>query len=256
MQNLLQNLRYGIRRLLGNPGLTFIVLLTLALGIGATTAIFTVDYAALLADLPYPEPNQLVVVWSKIQGYHNGVSAGDFIDWKQQSTAFQGLTAITGGSYNIATKEQPVSIEGTAVTPGYYRMLGNPFYLGRDFLPEEGQVGKDHVVILTHKLWEHLGADSKIIGKPMSIDGTPYTVVGVLAPGVADRAPGQVSVPLAFKPEQINHDFHWLLVMGTAQTRRQHPASASRYDQRHRAHRAGLSEKQQRVGVICRAAQA
>ena len=86
--------------------------------------------------------------------------------------------------------------------------------MGRDFLPEEGQAGKDQVVILTHKLWQRLGADPHIIGKTMSIDGSPRTVIGITAPGQADRAPAQVCVPLVFKPEQINHDFHWLLVMG------------------------------------------
>ena len=89
MQTLLQNLRFSLRMLRKNPGLTITVLLTLALGIGANTAIFTVDYATLLAPMPYPQPDQLVVVWSKIQGYHNGVSAGDFIDWKNQNTSFR-----------------------------------------------------------------------------------------------------------------------------------------------------------------------
>ena len=87
MQTLLQNIRYSLRVLRKNPGLTLTVLLTLALGIGANTAIFTVDYATLLAPLPYPQPDQLVMVWSKIKTYHNGVSAGDFMDWKRQSTA-------------------------------------------------------------------------------------------------------------------------------------------------------------------------
>jgi putative ABC transport system permease protein len=88
MQTLLQNLRFSLRMLRKNPGLTITVLLTLALGIGANTAIFTVDYAALLAPMPYQKSNQLVVVWSKIQGFHNGVSAGDYTDWKRQSTSF------------------------------------------------------------------------------------------------------------------------------------------------------------------------
>ena len=214
MHAVFQNIRYGVRKLVGSPGLTLTVLLTLALGIGATTAIFTVDYAALLADLPYPNPNQIVMVWSKVNGSDNSVSVADYEDWKRQSTAFSDLIGITGGTYNIASKDQPVSVNGTAVTPGYYRMLGNPFYLGRDFLPEEGQVGKDHVAILTHKLWQQQGADPGIIGKQMSVDGAPYTVVGVLALGVADRAPGQLSLPLAFKPEEINRDVHRLMVMG------------------------------------------
>jgi len=214
MQNLLRNLRYSLRMLAKNPGLTITVLLTLALGIGANTAIFTVDYATLLAPLPYPEPDQLVMVWSKIQTFHNGVSAGDFTDWKQQAKSFQDLNAWTGGSFNIATHDQPEYVDGTRATAGFYKMMGHKFFMGRDFLPEEGQAGKDHVVIMTHKEWLKLGADPKIIGKPMQMDGEPYTVVGVLAPGLADRGSGQLTVPLVFKPEQVNHDFHWLLVMG------------------------------------------
>jgi putative ABC transport system permease protein len=214
MSSLLRNLRYTVRMLWKNPGLTITVLLTLALGIGANTAIFTVDYATLLAPLPYPQPDQLVVVWSKIQTFHNGISAGDFTDWQRQNSTFQSLDAFTGGSFNIASKDQPENIDGRQVTPGYYNMLGRPFFLGRDFLPEEGVAGRDHVVILTHKLWSHMGADPKLVGQPMRINGEPYTVVGVLEPGLADRGDAQVTVPLVFKPEQINHDFHWLLSIG------------------------------------------
>src|SRR5580698_9737760 len=141
MSSLLRNLRYTVRMLWKNPGLTITVLLTLALGIGANTAIFTVDYATLLAPLPYPEPNQMVIVWSKIQTFHNGVSAGDFTDWKQQSTAFQDLCAWTGKAFNIATKNQPEYLEARQTTPGMLRMMGEPMLLGRGFLPEEGVEG-------------------------------------------------------------------------------------------------------------------
>jgi putative ABC transport system permease protein len=211
MSNLLRNIRYSARTLWKNPGLALTVLLTLALGIGANTAIFTVDYATLLAPMPYPEPDQLVVVWSKIQTFHNGISAGDFTDWKRENSSFQDINAFTGGSFNIASKDQPENIDGRQVTAGFYKMFGRPFLMGRDFLPEEGVEGRDHVVILTHKLWAHLGSDPKIIGQSMRINGEPYTVVGVLSPGLDDRAQSQLAVPLVFKPEQINHDFHWLL---------------------------------------------
>jgi putative ABC transport system permease protein len=211
MASVLRNLRYTLRTLWKNPGLTITVLLTLALGIGANTAIFTVDYATLLAPMPYPEPDQLVVVWSKIQTFHNGISAGDFTDWKRDNSSFQDINAFTGGAFNIASKDQPENIDGRQVTAGFYKMFGRPFFLGRDFLPEEGVEGRNHVVILTHKLWAHLGADRDIIGHPMRINGEPYTVVGVLAPGLDDRGDSQLTVPLVFKPEQLNHDFHWLL---------------------------------------------
>jgi len=214
MQTLLQNLRFSLRLLGRNPGLTITVLLTVALGIGANTAIFTVDYATLLAPLPFPHPDQLVMVWSSIQGNRNGVAAGDFTDWKQQNTVFSDLNAFSGTSFNIATKDQPQYLQASLVTPGLLQMQGEPLFLGRYFLPEEGQAGHEHVAILTHKLWLKLGADRKIIGTTLRLDNQPYTVVGVQAPGDADRGQNQLTVPLVFKPEQLNHDFHWLLVMG------------------------------------------
>jgi len=214
MESLLQNLRVSVRMLARNPGMTLTVLLTLAIGIGANTAIFTMDYATLLAPLPYPHPEQLVMVWSKIQNFHNGVSAGDFLDWKRQNTAFQDLCAWSGASFNIATKEQPDFLQGTEETYNMPRMIGQPLFMGRYFLPEEGVAGRDHVVIITHKLWERLGANPHMIGATLRLNDEPYTVVGVERPGIFDRQQAQLTVPLVFKPEQINHDFHWLLVMG------------------------------------------
>jgi putative ABC transport system permease protein len=214
MQTVVRNLQYAVRQLIKSPVFTLTAALTLALGIGANTAIFTVVYATLLAPMPYPEPEQLVMVWSKIQGDRNGISAGDFTDWKNQNTVFQDLNAWTGGSFNLATKDQPEYVEGQFTTPGMYRMMGVTFRYGRDFLPEEGTAGKEHVVILLNKLWKRLGADPNIVGKQIRIDGTPYTVVGVLAPGVTDRLDQWLIAPLVFKPEQLNHDFHWLLAMG------------------------------------------
>ncbi|HUB31032.1 MAG TPA: ABC transporter permease [Terracidiphilus sp.] len=214
MQTLAQNIRFSFRMLARNPGLTVTVLLTLAIGIGANTAIFTVDYATLLAPLPYPKPDQLVMVWSKIQTYHNGVAAGDFLDWKQQNTVFEDLCAWTGGSFNLATKDQPEFVNGNRETYSMLQMIGEPLLMGRYFLPEEGVAGRDHVVILTHKLWVKLGANPKIIGTTLRMDGDPYTIVGVQRAGIFDRQEAQLTVPLVFKPEQVNHDFHWLLVMG------------------------------------------
>jgi len=214
MQSVLRDIRYSFRMLRKSLGLTTMVVLTLALGIGATTAIYTVVYATLLAPMPYPEPDQLVMVWSKIQGFHNVVSAGDFLDWQEESNSFQALKAFTGTSFNLAGKQEPEMVPAQMTTPGMYSMLGNRFMLGRDFLPEEGVAGKDQVVILMHKMWERLGADPHIIGRQITLDQKPYTVVGVLAGGQADRLDQDVVVPLVFKPEQKNHDFHWLLVMG------------------------------------------
>jgi putative ABC transport system permease protein len=215
MQHILRNLRYAVRMLRKSPGLTVTVALTLALGIGATTAIYTVVYATLIADMPYPKPDQLVMVWSKTQQFNkNGVSAGDYTDWVRMSSAFQELKAFTGTGFNMAGKEAPEMVRAQMTTPGMYRMMGTPFQLGRDFLPEEGIQGKDRVVVLMNKTWRKLGADPHVIGKQIMLDQKPYTVVGVLPSGQPDRLDQDLIVPLVFKPEQVNHDFHWILVMG------------------------------------------
>jgi putative ABC transport system permease protein len=210
-----RDVRFGIRLLRRNPGFAAVAVLALALGIGATTAIFSVVYATLLAPLPYPEPDQLVMVWSRVQGIRNVSAAGDFLDWKRRSTAFQSLNAWTGGSVNLATSNRPEQVLASTTTPGFLSMTGTPIAQGRDFLPEEGQVGRNQVVILTHQLWqERFAGDPAIVGRQIRVDAKPYTVVGVLAAGQADRMQSRIYLPLAFAPDQINHDFHWLLVMG------------------------------------------
>jgi predicted permease len=212
---MLRNLRDTFRSLRESLGLTCTILLTIALGIGANTAIFTVAYATLLAPLPYANPGQLVNVWSKFQAQRNGVSVADFLDWKQQSKSFQDLNAGSEDNFNIATQDRPEFLDGVDATPGYFKMLGNSLFLGRTFLPEEGQPGKGHVVILTHRLWQRLGANRKIIGQPLQINGEPYTVVGVFGPGVFDRWMWELMVPLVFKPEQLHdRDSRYWLVTG------------------------------------------
>ena len=212
-ETLRQNLVYSVRTLRKNTGFTVTAVLTLALGIGATTAIFSVVHA-VFEPMPYPKPDQLVIVWSKLRGGRNSVSAGDYLDWGQRSTSFQGMGAWTGASFNVATDDRPEQVAASQRTPGFFTMEGLPMSLGRDFLPEEGQPGRDHVVVLSNRLWSgHFGADREIIGKEIRMNGEPYTVVGVMPPGMHDRLNSQLWVPLVFKPEQINHDSHFMLVM-------------------------------------------
>ena len=211
-----QNITYSLRTLLKNPGFTVTAVLTLALGIGATTAIFSVVHTTLFEKMPYPKPDQLVVVWSKAQGAErNQVTPGDFVEWKKRSQSFQSLEAWTGGTCNVSTNDHPEQVPGSLMTPGFNRLSGATLFLGRDFAPEEGEIGKERVVILSHRLWsKHFGADQGIVGKPIRINGTPYTVVGVTPPGYQDRLPYQLWAPLAFRTEDINHDFPWISVMG------------------------------------------
>jgi putative ABC transport system permease protein len=214
MRNRWRDLLFGLRLLWKNPGFTSVAVLALALGIGANTAIFSVVYATLLAPLPYNQPDRIVMVWSKVNGNRNVTAAGTFLDWQRQNTAFESMAAWTGRQMSLSTASQPEQVEAEPCTPGFLHVLGQPFLLGRDFLPEEGQVGKDLEVILTYRLWQNrFGGDRNILGQHVRMDGQQYTVVGVLAAGATDRVQSQLYVPLAFKPEQLNHEFHWLLIM-------------------------------------------
>ncbi len=189
MTALLQDVRYALRQLRKNPGFTAVAVVTLALGIGATTAIYSVLYATLLEPMPYPHPEQLVMLWAIApNGERRVVPLNDFVEWKSGSSVFQDLNAIHSGySRNLAGGDRPERVIVQANTPGLLSMQGSPFLLGRNFLPEEGIEGNDHVTILSYALWEGLGADSGIIGKQLRIEGEPHTVVGVLAPGPQDR---------------------------------------------------------------------
>jgi putative ABC transport system permease protein len=214
MRNRWRDLLFGLRLLWKNPGFASIAILALALGIGANTAIFSVVYATLLAPLPYREPDRIVMVWSHVSGHNNGVAAGDFLDWKRQNTTFESIAAWTGRQMSLSISNHPEQVQAEPCTPGFLGVLGQPFLMGRDFLPEEGELGREHEVILTHKLWKNrFGSDPGILGKQVRMDAEQYSVVGVLAPGATDRVQSELYVPLAFRPEQINHDFHWILVM-------------------------------------------
>ncbi len=215
MQTPWQDIRYALRNLAKNPGFTAVAVLTLALGIGANTAIFSVVYASLLAPLPFPKPNQLVMVWSKVSGQDNVVSVADYLDWKRQNTAFQDLAAWSGTKFNLSVSGHPEAVQGRIISPGWFNLQGIPLLRGRDFSSEEGQAGKDHVVIMTHRLWqERFASDSNIFGHQLRLNGEPYDVVGILAAGMPDRFESQLFVPLALTPELITHNRHWLFVMG------------------------------------------
>jgi putative ABC transport system permease protein len=214
IESVWRDIRYALRGFRRTPGFTSVALLALMLGIGANTAIFSVVYAVLLAPLPYPNPDELVMVWSKVNGHRSRVSAGDYLDWKFQNAVFQAIGAWSGGNFNLSTSGRPEVVQARIATPGLLDMQGVPFFLGRDFLPEEVVAGKDHVAVITNLLWkQRFGSDPNIIGRPIRLNGEPYTVVGVLAAGMADRFESQVVVPLAFRPDQLGHDRHWLAVM-------------------------------------------
>ena len=208
-----QNLTFGLRTLVKSPGFAITAVLTLALGIGATTAMFSVVYA-VFEPMPYQKPDQLVMVWAKLPAGRNSVPAGDFFDWRQRSTSFQALHSWSGVAFNITGGDRPEQVAGSRRTPGFFTMEGLPFLLGRDFLPEEGDQGKNHVVILSHRLWtRQFGADPQLVGKEIRMNGEPYTVVGIMPPGIHDRFTSQFWIPMSFRPEEVTHDSNFAPVM-------------------------------------------
>ncbi|HEV3486680.1 MAG TPA: ABC transporter permease, partial [Vicinamibacterales bacterium] len=216
MTAFLRDTRFGLRLLRRNPGFTAVAVAALALGIAASTAIFSIVYAAYLEPLPYRHADRLVMVWSRVNGNRNMVSPADFLDWKREATSFADMHAWSWRQVNLATDDRPEQVQIGPATPGFLAMFGygHPLALGRTFLEAEGTPGNDRVAILSHRLWqERFGGDPNIIGSPIRIDGTPYTVVGVLAAGPPDENQNRLWVPLAFTPEQLKRDEHWLLVM-------------------------------------------
>jgi putative ABC transport system permease protein len=187
------------------------VLAVLALGLVVNAAVFAFGYLQF-AGL-YPHPDELVVLRSETQSHDDTLSAADFLRLRQQTTVFQDLHASTEGAFSITTTTGPENMAASLVTTGFYRMMGDRFYLGYDFTPEDGAPGQDHVVILSHAMWKRLGADPAIIGSTVLMNGEPYTVVGVLAPGLRDRG-APVTVPLVFKPEPLNPSDRGMNVMG------------------------------------------
>jgi predicted permease len=183
MQTLLQDIRYGIRMLAKNPGFTAVAVLTLALGIGANTAIFSVVNAELLRPLPYRDPGQLVRVASasaKLRTVSGAVSYPDFADWRSQNHVFQDMAAYTDSSFALTGIEQSAHLEGAAVTSGMFGILGVTAELGRTFIPEDDEP-HHHVVVLSHALWkERFGGDPQIVGRVIALDHGAYTVVGVM----------------------------------------------------------------------------
>jgi putative ABC transport system permease protein len=195
-----RDLRYALRGLRKNPGFSAIAIITLALGIGANTAIFSVVNAMLLRPLPFPEPDRLVRLWESAPDSHakNVVNPYNFLDWREHTHVFEDMAAVTGGTTNLTDSGSSVALPGLEVSPGYFSILRVNPYLGRTFLPEDGTRGHSAKVILSYGLWqERFGGDRNIIGKVLNVNGAPHVVVGVIPPGFAfPRNRAEIWAPL------------------------------------------------------------
>ncbi len=182
MQTLWQDLRYATRLMLNQPGFTAVAVLTLALGIGANTTIYSVINAVLLRPLPYPEPEQIVRVFETTRSMtESPVSPPNFVDWKGQSRVFERIAAFQGWAAGFAGPEGVEQVSALRISADFFPLLGVTTSRGRVFLPEDDRPGSDRVVILSHGLWlSRFGGDPGMIGKGLTLDGQSFTVAGVL----------------------------------------------------------------------------
>src|SRR5262245_18395998 len=167
----------------------------------------------LLKPLPYEQGDRIVRVLEKPpRGERNGISTLNFLDWQKDNTVFDFMSAQTGGTATMTGGSEPVQLRGARVSSGYFKIFGITPALGRTFLPEEDQLGKHQVAILSHSTWEsQFGSDPNIVNRVIQLDGQPHTIIGVLPKDSAfDRAQAQIWRPLAFLPSNMTRDFHWL----------------------------------------------
>ena len=214
MSSLLRDVRHSARSLRQSPGFTAIAVLTLAIGIGANTAIFSFVDAMLLRPLPYPNADRIVRVMEKPpRGERNGISTLNFLDWQRDNTVFEFMSAQTGDTVTLTGGSDPVQLRGGLVAAGYLKVFGADPALGRTFLPGEEHLGKQQVAVISHSVWvTQFGADPTIVNRTVLLNNEPHTIVGVLpATSAFDRAPVQIWRPLAFKPSNMTRDFHWMI---------------------------------------------
>jgi len=223
MDRLLQDIRYAGRMLAKRPAFSAVAILTLALGIGANAAIFSVVNAVLLRPLPFEEPDRLVAVWTPVpkRSFRRGPSSyPDFADYRDQSASFASLSALRPRGYTLAAEGAPERVEGARVSWSLFATLGVAPQLGRSFSAEEDRLGGPRVAILSHGLWQRrFGADPGIVGRAVSFDGEPHTVVGVLPDGFRldfQVADAEIYTPIALdgKDSIEERGMHYLGIVG------------------------------------------
>jgi putative ABC transport system permease protein len=201
-EELIVDLRYACRAFFRQPGFTATVVVTLAIGIGANTAIFSVVRRVLLEPRPYASADRLVTLnelWPQLPG-PRPVSMLNYLDWTRQNTVFDRIAAVSWGSVTVRGAGEPVYVNGSTVSPAYFDVFGLRPALGRTFLPADDQPGRDRVVVLGHRLWvSHFGADPAIVGASIRLDGQSHTVIGVMPPRTSiEFLDPQVWRPLTF----------------------------------------------------------
>jgi len=217
MSSLFQDLRYGARMLLKRPAFTLIAVFTLALGIGANTAIFSLVNAVLLRPLPFAESERLVWTWGEFSGGNRAsTSPPDFLDYRAQNRCFEELAAMMFKSFNLTGSGEPDRVIGSMVTANFFQALGVKLVHGRAFLPEEERSGPAQVAIIGQGLWRRrFDGDPQIIGKTITLDGRSHIVVGVAPDATRALQEAEIWTPLTFDdPEMKVRRFHFLRAVG------------------------------------------
>ena len=197
MSGLLQDLRYALRQLRKSPGFTAVAVLTLALGIGANTAVFSVVDQVLLHPLPYPDSDRIVKVSETLEGIStNDASPANYLDWVSQNQAFVQMAASRGWQGSLSAGDRPERIRGTMTTPSFFPLFGVSPILGRGMEASDAQPGNDHVVVLGYGLWQrYFAKDRTIVGRNIQLNGQQYTVVGVMPPNFSPDEYGELWLP-------------------------------------------------------------
>jgi putative ABC transport system permease protein len=199
VDTLVQDVRYGLRRLTRAPGFTAIALLTLALGIGANSAIFTVVNGVLFRPLPFPEPDRLVGVYHVYDGGMRPMSPPNFLDLRARTRTLADIAASAGGTFTLTGSGDPIRLEGARVSGSFFDVLGIPPMLGRVFRVQDNETGQHRVAMLSYALWrDRFGSDPQIVGKPITLDGDPFIIVGVMPEGFAYPAKTPLWIPLEY----------------------------------------------------------
>lgn len=220
MSALTLDLRSALRQARQSPGFTVLAGLTLALGIGASTAIFSLVHALLIRPLPYPGPERIMYVQEVLpEGKPNGrVSGGAFMDWQAQQSTFERLAIFEDVRRNLTGMGAPERLEGLKVSPAYLSVLGVAPILGRNFAADEGTVGGDsRVLLLTHGLWQRrFGGEAGVVGRTVALDQVPHTILGVLPPGALLQDESQYLIPNVVDAPGVNwsRGGHWREVIG------------------------------------------
>ncbi len=249
------DIKYGLRTLARNPGFTVVAVLTLAIGIGANIAMFSVVNAVLLRPLPFGNPDRLIVIQQRDRqhGWTTGLSYPDFLDWKEQNKVFEGFAAYTPAQFEVIDTEGAAKIDGAMVSPEFFSMLGTSACLGRTFAPADGREGGEPAALISHDFWRsRFGQEKGVLGRAFTVQDKTYTIIGVLPAGFHyPDSLGNAKIwtlldPVGMGEVRTNRSYCWLCAAGRLRPGLTLEQAGSQLNQLHQrlTHRAGTAQSE------------